>query len=100
MAIKSNRICILDFQRLQILPPVAPYSNRKVWFRVVLSLELNSMCFLVYLTQLSVTFALDSFVTFQARNEDCGIAIARFVLQVNGCNLMRDWDSDCDEYIA
>lgn len=58
------------------------------------------MCFLVYLTQLSVTFVLDSLVTFQARNEDCGTAIARFVLQVNGCNLMKGWDSDCGEYIA
>lgn len=47
-----------------------------------------------------VTFALDSFVTFQARNKDCGIPIARFVLQVNGCNLMRGWDSACDEYIG
>lgn len=56
------------------------------------------MCFLVYLIHLSVTFALGSFVTFQARNEDCGTAIARFVLQV--CNLMRGWDSACDEYVA
>lgn len=30
----------------------------------------------------------------------CRAAFARFVLLVNGCNLMGGWDSVCDEYIA
>lgn len=30
----------------------------------------------------------------------CGTAFARFVLLVNGCNLMGGWDSACDEYLT
>lgn len=51
------------------------------------------MCFFIYFTQLSVTFAVDSFVTF----DDSGTATARFVLQVNGCTLVRGWGSACDK---
>lgn len=69
MAIRSDRIYILGFQRLQTLSPVATYSNKKVvWIDLFffLRFEINLMYFLIYLTQWGVTFALDSFVIFQA----------------------------------